>query len=248
LNEDDLTDTLPMAIKTKKGIFVLLTGLILVVLGLLLTIPPIIILGRILSISGYISILTGVFFIFSGRKLKESKHERLTIAGSIIVALATFVLLLITLYKGWIDLFEISRNIDPDTYGSEVVDLFQRRAPLIWIEALMVIFGASGFVLLIWNMTSRWGRILLILFMIGALGSSIGGGILLRSALNDHVDDIEDTEIFTEEEVEEMGRELTMKMYPSTLMRLTDLLILVIALIPAFKKVRELVKESYVYG
>lgn len=237
-----------MAITTRRGLLFLFLGLFLAVLGLLLTIPPISFVGRFISLCGYISMLLGAYFIFKGRKVKEGSHQRMALAGFLIVAGASIVLLLNDLYRGGLELFGISRNIESGIYGSELTDLLRKWAPFIWIEGLTVLIGALGWALLIWNITSRLGKIFVVLFVVATIGSSMGGAILLQSALDDHVDDIDDAEIFSEKEADDMVRELTLKMYPSTLMRLTDLLFLMIALLPALKLVNERVKESYIAG
>jgi hypothetical protein len=238
-------DKLYDAQRTRTGALAFLLGAAFMILGTVLSIPSISFVGNILYVIGYVIVFIGIFLIFQGRKTLDRKHIRNV---NISMVLLGFWLLFIVVHLfvyllAWLDM--TMKWSETGQYGDEVATSLSIWKFLAWSQIIPTILLISVITLLLWKVTTRFGKIVLLTFMVAGIGANVGMGFLMMSQTTEVLEDIQDGWTYYPDDIEEFTDDLQMKRYTVGLMRLVDLLLLSLSALVTLLYLNSSVRKAY---
>ena len=247
MEETGSSDVLHDVKRTRIGIILLASGIGGLIMGITILFPPMDIFSHLITAAGYISITAGFILIFMGRGGFPEGHRKIARIGLYLLITATALILMTRMISIGLPIFDrMNWDMNDGVPGSDISSNFTSIRALYWVMILPTILGAAGFTLLLWNLSSGKGKIVLVLYVAFALMAPIGEAALMQVTNNELVKDIDDDRLYDEDEIRELGRDLKMKQYPVAMMGLAHLILLLMASLLSLNYVREREKEAYI--
>jgi len=240
-NNDRLYDTQ----RTRTGALTFLLGAFAMILGVVLSVPSIKLGGDILYIIGYICIFIGIFLILAGNKSFDAKHRGNVIISMVLLGFwLPFMLVHLFVYLlAWLEM-TMSWS-ETGQLGDEVALSFSIWKWVSWTQIVPTILMILVIGFMLWNVTTRWGKTAIVIFVVAGIGANVGMGFLMMSQTTEVMEDIQDGWVYYPDDIEEFNEDLQMKRYTVGFMRLVDLMLLSLAALFSLLYLNNSVRKAY---
>ncbi len=243
-------DKLESVKRTRLGVVILGVSVLLMIISYLL--PPVSLIACLTQLFGLIATIgsvVGLVLIARGSSAFSREHVWLTRAALIFVLISVFLLFVFFVTSIIINAVRVAgMDLDKGAPGSDLRDLFRMQIYLTWIGFIPSFIMMGSYLLGLWGITPKWGKVVLGMFILATLGSMIGGGFLIQDQLEGEINEIDPEKEYDVEDYTEMGTEIAMKAYTAGMMRLAYLVLLLVASVSSLLYVNGKFKDAYISG
>jgi hypothetical protein len=246
----DNSDRLESVKRTRMGVIILGISVLLMTVAYLL--PPISVIACLAQLIGLVATIgpiVGLVLIARGANAFSRGHVFLARVSLVFILISIFLVFIILIGSIVVNIVSVAgMDFEEGVLGSDLKDLFRIQVYLIWIGFIPSFLMMGAYMIGLWGISPRWGKVVLWIFIAGTLGSMIGGGFITQDQIEGEIEEIESGREYETEDYTDISTEMAIKIYTAGMMRLTYLGLLIIASVSSLLYVNGKIKETYISG